>query len=411
MAVFTIPPLIHGLGTERFGILALAWTFVGYFSVFDLGLGRALTKLAAERLDTAPESEVSTLTWTALGLMLVLGLAGAALALAFAEPIVVDVLNIPSELHDETIAAAQLLSLSIPIVVLAAGFRGLLEAYQRFGAINAVRVPLGILNYAGPLLIMPFTKSIAVIVSLLIIARLVGALVYCVVVLREFPHLIPNFRIGAASASSLLRFGGWLTVSSVVGPLLVSSDRFVIAALLSVKEVAYYATPYEVITKLLLIPVSIVAVLFPALSQAQARDKQRARYLYLQTVKYVLLILTPLIVSAVIVIRPILALWLDDEFAARASFVAQILAVGVLVNGVGLVSQSLVQSMGKPDWTAKLHLVELPMYFSYLYPLVVRYGIEGSAFAWLIRVAISTSVLVLLAHRISSERPEAIRLS
>ncbi len=39
-AVAAVPALIGSIGQERFGFLALAWALVGYFSFFDLGLGR-----------------------------------------------------------------------------------------------------------------------------------------------------------------------------------------------------------------------------------------------------------------------------------------------------------------------------------------------------------------------------------
>ncbi|MCK4486482.1 MAG: hypothetical protein KAU38_06960 [Desulfobacterales bacterium] len=47
VAIFAIPLLIKGLGTDRFGILTLAWVLIGYFSLFDLGLSHAPTKLMA----------------------------------------------------------------------------------------------------------------------------------------------------------------------------------------------------------------------------------------------------------------------------------------------------------------------------------------------------------------------------
>ena len=50
IALAAIPLLIKGMGEERFGLLSIIWMGVGYFSLFDLGLGRALTKLIAERL-------------------------------------------------------------------------------------------------------------------------------------------------------------------------------------------------------------------------------------------------------------------------------------------------------------------------------------------------------------------------
>ena len=50
VAIFTIPVLIRVLGTDRFGVLTLAWLLVGYFSLFDLGIGRALTQLVGRKL-------------------------------------------------------------------------------------------------------------------------------------------------------------------------------------------------------------------------------------------------------------------------------------------------------------------------------------------------------------------------
>ena len=48
VALFAIPLLIKGLGTDRFGVLTLAWVFIGYLSLFDLGLGRALKRLSPD---------------------------------------------------------------------------------------------------------------------------------------------------------------------------------------------------------------------------------------------------------------------------------------------------------------------------------------------------------------------------
>lgn len=44
VGVITIPFIIRGLGTDRFGLLSLAWIVLGYFAIFDLGLGRTTTK-------------------------------------------------------------------------------------------------------------------------------------------------------------------------------------------------------------------------------------------------------------------------------------------------------------------------------------------------------------------------------
>src|SRR5215207_2112075 len=50
VALLALPVLARSLGADRFGVLSLAWAILGYFSMFDLGLGRAVTKLVAEKI-------------------------------------------------------------------------------------------------------------------------------------------------------------------------------------------------------------------------------------------------------------------------------------------------------------------------------------------------------------------------
>src|SRR5467141_1797212 len=144
VAVFCIPVLIRGLGKERFGVLTLAWALIGYASLFDLGLGRALTQLVAKKLGAGEDHEVPTLVWTSLLLMLVLGLSGALVAVLLSPWLVHRALHVPVALQRETLQSFYLLGLSIPMVISTAGLRGLLEAHQRFGTINALRIPMGV---------------------------------------------------------------------------------------------------------------------------------------------------------------------------------------------------------------------------------------------------------------------------
>ena len=43
VALLCVPPLLQRLGTERFGLLALAWALTAISGLFDLGIGRAAT--------------------------------------------------------------------------------------------------------------------------------------------------------------------------------------------------------------------------------------------------------------------------------------------------------------------------------------------------------------------------------
>ena len=399
VAIFSIPILIRGLGKDRFGVLALAWALIGYASLFDIGLGRALTQLVAKKLGLGEKREIAGLVWTSLLLMAAFGVVGAAVFTLISPWLMHHILKIPVAFQLETIRAFYLLGFSIPVVVMTAGLRGLLEAHQRFDLVTWLRVPIGLLTFVGPLVVLPFSQSLGSVVGILVVGRLIGCAGHFWLCFRVAPELRQGISWHTSLAGPLLRFGGWMTVSNVVGPLMVTLDRFLIGALLSVTAVTYYATPYEVVTKLLLIPGAVVTVLFPAFSASFVKDQGRAELLYRRSLKYVFLALFPIVLVTVALAQHGLTLWLGRDFAQHSTRVVQWLALGVLANSLALVPFSFVQGVGRPDLTAKLHLLELPIYLSLLYALIQVYGIEGAAIAWSTRTAFDALALFLMARR------------
>ena len=400
VALFAIPILIEGLGTARFGVLTLAWMVVGYFSLFDLGLGRALTKLVAEKLGKGQDDEISAFIWTAMALMAGLGVLGAVVVAALSPWLVGAILKIPAVLQSETLTAFYLLAASIPMVIGTTGLRGILEAHQRFGLANAVRIPLGIFTFLGPVAVLPFSKSLVPVVAVLVIARLVSWCAYAVLCLHVAPALRHSVSMHRAIVRPLINFGGWMTVTNIVGPLMVYLDRFLIGAMVSMTAVAYYATPYEVVTKLWIIPGALMGVLFPAFAAALVQDRAHAAYLFDRAFNYIFLFLFPVVLIIVTLANEGLTLWLDSEFASNRTLVLQLLAIGVFINSHAQVPFGLVQSAGRPDLTAKLHLAEFPFYLLVLWWLLGDYGIVGAAIAWLVRVTFDTIFLFVMAHRL-----------
>jgi O-antigen/teichoic acid export membrane protein len=399
VAVFSIPILIHGLGKDRFGVLALAWGLIGYASLFDMGLGRALTQLVAKKLGEGDEKDVPTLVWTSLLLMLAMGIVGTCIIAGISPWLIHRTLKIPGVLQSEALRSFYLLALSVPVVISTAGLRGLLEAYQRFGIINALRIPMGIFSFAGPLLVLPFSKSLSAVVAVLVVGRFVAWAAHLFFCLRVMPALRRAVLWERSAVAPLVRFGSWMTVSNIVGPLMTTFDRFLIGSLLSVTAVAYYTTPYELVSKLWLIPLSLLGVLFPAFSTSFVQDRKRASMLYARSVKYLILALFPLILLIVALAQDGLKIWLGADFALHSTSVLQWLAVGSFINCLGSTPFAVVQGAGRPDLTAKLHLIELPLYFAALYWLTKTQGIQGAAMAWTARVALDAIVLFIIAKR------------
>jgi len=400
VGVVTIPLVVHGLGTERFGLLSLAWVVLGYFTVFDLGLGRATTKYVAEALARGEEDQVPEIIWTAVAFQAVLGLIGAIVLFGITGLLVEGVLNIPPDLIGEAKDTFHLLALSIPLVLVSSSFSGVLEAAQRFDLANAVRIPSSILTFILPLAGLYLGFGLPGIVALILLARVatLAALVY-----MDF-GVVPELRgysVSFARFASLFSFGGWVMISSIVSPVLVYLDRFLIGSILTIAAVAYYTAPYEIVTRLLIISASLSMTLFPAFSAMEGvGDRQRLGMFFARSIKYVFLVSGAIVVLIAVYAEQILQIWLGSDFAAESTAAMQVLALGVLINSLAHTPFALLQGVGRPDLPAKFHLIELPIYAGVAWILVSEFGIAGAAGAWTIRVMLDTALLFTATFKV-----------
>ena len=399
-ALVAIPLLIRGLGTDRFGVLTLAWMVIGYFSLFDLGLGRALTQVVAKRLTDRQDGRAPPVVWSAIAMMLVLGLLGTVVLSLISPWLVHSGIKIPAPLQAETLQSFYLLAAAIPIVVVTAGLVGILSAFQRFGMINAIRAPMGIFSFLAPLAILPFSQDLLLVTAALVLGRLLACGAYVIVCRPLMPLLRLGLVLHCATLRPLFHFGAWMTVSNLISPLMVYLDRFVIGAFISVAAVAYYTMPYEVVTKLLIVSGAIVGVLFPAFATSYKENRDRLVLLFTRGTKYVALILFPVILVITAFAHEGLRWWLGDEFAQHSTPVLRCLAIGVYINGIAYVFATLIQGIGRPDLSAKLHFLELPVYLLALWWAISNYGIVGAAIAWTGRVAVDGALLFWLSSRV-----------
>lgn len=403
VAIMTVPIIIRAMGVERFGVLSLAWVIVGYFSLFDLGIGRALTKMVADNLSAKEGPSIASLAWTSLLLMLVLGIAGAVVTLLLSPPLVHRMLKIPQALQPEALHSFYLLAVSIPIVTVTAGFRGILEALQRFRAVNLIRIPMSIFSFAGPLLVFPFSRGLVPVIAVLVVGRLLGCGAHVWACFEAMPALLGRRLFDGSFVIPLVRFGSWLTVNNVTGPLMSYIDRFLVGSLLSVTAVAYYTTPIDMALRLIVIPIAVVGVLFPAFAMTLNQNPGRSGVLLARGLKYVFLIVYPIVLVIVTFAPEGLRLWLGPTFAAQGAAVLRWAAAGIFVNSLSTLPFVLIQSAGRPDITAWLLVAELPVYGVALWFLTRWLGIEGTAMAWTGRLLAEAIFVFFLFRRLLPE--------
>lgn len=407
VALGTMPVLIGALGTERFGVLAIAWMLLTYMS--ELGLGTTTTRYAAAAVGAGRLDEVGVLAWTTAGLQLAVGLVQGAL-LALAAPwLVGSVFAMPPELAAEARDSLYLMAAAIPLIGLGRSFRGLLEAAHRFDLALAVHVPATAAGYVFAAAAAVAGWSLPAVFALVIVPRVLAVPAYLLAAGRALPGSSLRPRWDRSRVRLVAGFAGWAAVSTVVSPLLVYLDRFMVGVLLTMTTVTYYAAAYELVGKLAVIPVAIAGVLYPAFSQmGGGGDTAQAERLAARSVAMIVVVMGPILVLLAGGAADGLTLWLGAEYARESSLALRILTVGVLINAMAHVPFGLLQSWGRPDLPARFHLLELPVQLALTWLLVSRFGIPGAALAWTARVTLDAALLFAAASRLGLLRGAAL---
>lgn len=401
-AVLSIPLIINQIGKEEFGILSIAWLFLGYFSILDLGIGRATTKFVLEYHSKGLNDEIRNLVWTSVILLFTFGLVLGVSLFIFTPSLVDLFFNIPDDLKSLTKKCFYLIAITLPFITGLAAVKGVLEAQQRFRLLNIIKIPSSILNYVIPGVVVFFDNNLFLIVLLLAVTRIALFFLhyyYCFQSLTETQkskNFVWNY------VKDLIRYGGWLTVSNLIGPIMVYFDRFIIGSILTLTLLTYYSTPYEVVTKLLVIAGSATTVLFPIFTNLYINDFKKFYEFYDKSVKALLFVLFLVTFFIACFSFDILGIWLGEDFALKSSVVMKLLCLGVLLNSISAIPFTAIQAINRPDITAKVHMVELPLYLLVLWLLTTHFGIVGVATAWMLRNLVDVVVFVIVYDKLAS---------
>jgi O-antigen/teichoic acid export membrane protein len=407
VALMTVPIVVRHVGVDRYGVLLLSIMAVGYFGIFDLGLGSAATKFMAEAAAAADTTAVRKWFWTSLYLTFACGFVATMMIAALA-PWLVRLLKIPAAIRPEALHAFYVLAASMPLVISGGTLNSALSAYQRFDLINLVRVPSGIYSYLAPLLVLIFSHSIAWIVTAVVAGRVASWLVNAFQCLRVVPSLLSDATPRSEAIGPMLGFGGWITVSAVFGPIMVYFDRFLIGAMLSAAAVTYYSVPFQVIGKVQVLPAAMSGVVFAAFSGCFELNPARCAIIFERATRYTFLVLFGPILLVMALAPEGLTLWMGANFATHSASVLRWLAIGSFINCLAWTPYFLLQAAHRPDLPAKLHVAEVPLYLALLWWMLPRYGVEGAAIVWTLRVTADMAVLYLATRLILPQARDSI---
>lgn len=396
IAAIAIPLLLNRLGDERFGLLALTWGLIGYAGILDLGIGRALTKVVSALLGSDDQRNIPVAVKTAVTISIKISFIGAAFMFLLAITGSIKFLKIEKIPESEIVFSAVIFSIALPLQSLSATFKGVNEAYLNFKAISIIRVILGVSTFGLPLAISYYTIAMPALIGSIVVSRAFALIFYkrqaekCIEYIGNVPE-----KFSEKFKKEIFRFGGWFTISNIINPIIASCDKLMLSGLISVGVVANYSIAYEITTQLLVGVGAVTTVMFPYLANQIQANRRIANILFLK-----FLTLTVAVMFLVMLLLQIwgayaMNFWLGNDYVLVLGEYTKILSYGLIPYTVGTMSLSFLHSIDRVDLTAKIHVVEFPIFLGVIYFLVSAYGVHGACWAWVLRVSIDSLAMVL----------------
>jgi O-antigen/teichoic acid export membrane protein len=410
LAIVTLPYVIQHLGDAKAGIFQLSWVLLGYFNLFDFGIGRAMVKFASESVAKGQNEDVNHWMVTVNRILWLISVP-LVLVMIFVIPLfMANESSIPVELVEETKTAAYGIALYIPFLLTFFSYIGVLETWQRFDIINKYQVVYGVLWYLIPVIGLQFTDRIDVLVFSLLIMRLL----HWMIIRWHAHHLMLGSQKGEYRPNyvpQLLKFSKWIVLINLAALFISHIDRMIIYWFIDSATMVWYNTPFDVVLKVTVIPMAFAGVLFPAFAHAYTGDKERANFIYRGYRNVTLLLVFPLCAFLSFLAPELISTWLSLSMEADrlAVFMKESilpmkwLVIGVLAISVGLIPSSYLQSTGRPDLIAKVHLIQIPFFLAALIFALSEYGITGVAAVVSIRMITDTLILITLVWRLQNQ--------
>jgi len=403
VAIIMIPVVMRHTGLERFGVLTLIIVLIGSMPVFDFGITRSVTNSVRKYLDEKNDRAMLTVVKTGWLMITCVLLVISALFWFKSQWIAMHFFNVSNqEIRDEIAASMKVVAFSLPFVIAQTIFVGVMEAFGAFKKISLGKSPFSILMYLVPMIISFYTPSLFYITLSLCLLRCIMAVAFYLMMCSEIRKVTPLSLMSIAPtrhiALELAKYGGWVSVGNIIAPIMLYIDRFFVAGIVGASVFAYYTTPYDVVSRLAIVAVSVCGVLFPMLVTKIAQDVRSANSYFNKVMMGIFAILIIPAVAGIFLSKWFLSVWISPDFAEHSWIIFSMFLVGYLLHGLIQPAFVWIQASGKPWIIACCEIIDLAMYVIYLPWMTHHYGIIGAASAWNFRMLLNLVVLHILRY-------------
>jgi O-antigen/teichoic acid export membrane protein len=382
---------------NELNVVNLIWLFTNFLALLDLGLGRSLSQSIASSIGAGKKNDVPSTFWTAITIIVPLSIIAGSLLIA-SSGFILRSLN--SDFPSDALPVLMLTGAIVPFAMLGIILVGVLQADAMFKPAAMVQIPVQMVTYLGPALVYILgLKSLYAFAILHLITRATSASILFGIANKHY-GLLGKYNFDKSRLGMLVKFGGWVAVSSLIGPLLAQFDRLVVLRLLGKESMNLHSALVDAGSRVMVVPISLAVGLFPVVSGLAASNSLiEIRQAAAKSLRMIVLFMVPMVIIGAGLSHEVVRLWLGTrDSVAGANF--SLVLIGCLGNGLfWWVPYTIFQGIGKPKTPALVLFGELVVYFPLFAFACKTWGLSGGAAIWCGRAIVEGIAVTIIAKR------------
>jgi len=384
------PFLVANFGIEQYGIYILVSSVVGYYGIFDFGLGQGLVKFVAEFNAQKMTVKLNDSVNSVLFVQLLIGAVLTVIIFFFSQNII-DLLRVSATYYNDSVIALKVASLGFLFSMLAGTYSSSIKGLEYYGTVTIIDSVSNLLLYLFLLLILLMNYGIKEAVwSNVGIAFC--QLIFYVIFFKRFNNSYRfAFRFDLKIIKIFLSFSIYLFLSKISNIFAIYVVRFVIAFFLGPIAVTYYVVPSKLLGAFGGVLSSAANAIFPYTSRLAALGKnEEIKSSFIKSNLIFAAVSLPISMFIILFSKPIMTLWMGEEFAEKSWIVLSIICFSGTIGSFSAIPNLVLLGLGNSKLIGIFSGITIVSYAFFLPLFTKNFGIIGAANALLI-----TSVIVI----------------
>jgi len=395
---FLIPIIIGKIGQVEFGIYAIAYGFIGAFTLFDLGVSTSFIKFVSEYYYRDDYDGLNCIVNIGVLFYFCFTVLFWGLGYIFSD-FIINYINIPAEAYEKGRFA---LHISLFIFFIATNsnmFVSILISLQKMYITSLLNIFTGLFNFVSIVIVLYMGYGIYGLLYCQLITVFIGTVFNIILAKKYLPQMAFGIKYFKLSfLKKMTNFGLQMQVSKLGSFISEKYDEFLLGFFSVISNVTYFNVGNRIVRFGKFIPSQFIVQVAPVAAGLNAKgEKEKLETLFSDTTKYLILVSAPVFIYLFVFSNILIEVWIGPGYEI-SSYIIRILILGQLINmAFSAPGNSITPNIGLPKYQMNEGLIYLGINLVASFFLIKYYGIVGAAIGNTIATFIASLYVLIVS--------------